>query len=243
MDGPIKLYEQEPLLRAAGDTLRPGHLTLTRRLLEACDLPPGAVVLDIGCGLGATVEVLSAQYRAFGLDISAKLLARGRSARPALSLVRAAGELLPFADQTLDAVFCECCLSIVSSADSVLDECARALKPGGRLVISDLYARDPAGAADLRCLPFVSCLRGAMTQDDLFTRLGQHGFDVILWEDQTNALKAFTAQLLFAHGSIEQFWCSALGAANADPAQVRRAVAQSKPGYFILIAQRSTPNG
>lgn len=236
----MRLYEQDALIRAAGQTLRPGSLTLTRRLVEACHLQPGAVVLDIGCGLGATVKFLSAQFRAFGIDTSRKLLDQGRGNLPSGTLAQSSGENLPFASLSMDAVFCECSLSVMPDVDRVIAECRRILKLGGKLAISDLYVRVPAGVEGLRSLPLASCLQGAMAKEAIFSTLRQHAFEPVLWEDHTHALKAFTAQLLFAHGSVEQFWCNALAGSSSwmSPDQVRQAVAHAKPGYFILIAQR-----
>jgi len=236
----VRLYEQETLIQAVGGTLRPGSLALTRRLEAACNLPPGAAVLDLGCGMGATVSELAARHRALGIDISSKLLGRGRREHPALDLLQASGEHIPLAARSLDAIFCECVLSVVANADRALSECARVLKPGGKLALSDLYVRVPAGVDGLRSLPFISCLRGAMTQDALGASLRQAGFEIVLWEDHTDALKAFTAQLLFAHGSWEGFWCTAT---NARPGQVRQAVTGARPGYFMLVAERRTTDG
>jgi arsenite methyltransferase len=243
VDSRVRLYEQDALRQIAGETLRPGNLTLTRQLAESCVLPRGAAVLDLGCGPGATVEFLSAQSLAVGLDLSRKLLQQARRRNAALPLIHASADSLPLPDHSLDAIFGECSLSVMADVDRVLRECRRVLKPGGKLALSDLYVRDAAGLERLRRLPFVSCLQGAMTQDEIVARLRHQGFDTLLWEDHTTALKAFTAQILFAHGSLDQFWCSAFARTSAcvDPAQVRQAVMQSKPGYFILIAQRSAP--
>jgi len=70
------MYETGLLRQATGGPLRPGGLDLTARLLEMCSLPADAVILDAGCGSGATLGFLkSAGYRhGLGIDRSGPLL-------------------------------------------------------------------------------------------------------------------------------------------------------------------------
>jgi hypothetical protein len=63
------------------------------------------------------------------------------------------------------------------------------------------------------------------------------GFAIKLWEDHTDALRVFTARLIWSHGSIQQFWCRAT--ARADAADIQAAIARSKPGYYLLIGQKT----
>jgi hypothetical protein len=46
----------------------------------------------------------------------------------------------------------------------------------------------------------------------------------------------FTAKLIWSNGSLKQFWCRAT--ARADAGTIQSAIAQSKPGYYLLIAQK-----
>ena len=216
----MRLYEQETLIQAVGGTLRPGSLALPRRLEAACTLPPGAAVLDLGCGMGATVSELAARHRALGIDISSKLLGRGRREHPALTCCKppANTSRSPPGRSTPSSANA---LSVVANADRALSECA----PSSRAESSPSATSCACRVDGLRSLPFISCLRGAMTQDALGASLRQAGFEIVLWEDHTDALKAFTAQF-FAHGSWEGFWCTATNASG----QVRQAVTGARPG-------------
>jgi len=171
--GPMPLFAREDFRRVAGDTLRPGGLALTRRGLALAALPPGSLVADLGCGRGATARLLTqAGHRVLALDLAAQDLrseaftAGGpatlepvspmQTARtPAevaagLLVLRARVQALPLPPASLDAAFCECVLSATGAAQAVLAEAARALKPGGTLVLSDLYLRDaPAQAGGI----------------------------------------------------------------------------------------------
>jgi len=233
-----RVYEQPALRHVAGDALRPGGLALTRHALAVAALPPGARVLDLGCGLGTTAVACRAEFDldAVGLDCSARMLAEVRGPHPALPLVQAPGARLPFCDGGLNAVLAECVLSLMPDLDAALADIRRVLREDGLLVVSDLYARAPEGVPDLRGLLLVSCLRGALARDVFESRLTAHGFTLILWEDHTEALKAFTARLIFEHGSLASFW----GCATGNPVvgePIQQATLRARPGYFLALAK------
>lgn len=236
VDERVRVYEQPPLRQVAGETLRPGGLELTERALSLCSLPPGSRVLDVGCGTGATVEHLAVSHRlsAIGVDPSARFLQEGRGTNP--HLLQAPGERLPLSSGSVDAVLAECTLSLMADLDRALAECHRVLRPQGLLAVTDLYARQPAGAAALHRLPLCSCLSGALPQEELVARLQAQGFEVLLWEDHSAALKQFTAQLIMAHGSLDRFWRQMVPP-GAGVAQIGPAIAAARPGYFLLVAR------
>ena len=101
-------------------------------------------MLDIGCGTGVTVEYLIREHsiRAVGIDSSSLLVSRGRARDAALPLLLGDAEALPFADGSFDGVFLECTLSLVSNRDQVLKECYRVLSRTGRIIVTDIYARN-----------------------------------------------------------------------------------------------------
>ncbi|MBK8021119.1 MAG: class I SAM-dependent methyltransferase [Chloroflexi bacterium] len=233
----LLLYEQPPLLRIAGDAIRPGGLDLTDRAMSLCALEPGAWVLDAGCGQGATVEHLASRYRlrAVGVDPSAFLLRAGLERAPSAPLIQAVGEALPVASDLFAAVFAECTLSLMDR-ERALAEFHRVLHDDGWLILTDMYARDPAGAAELRHLPVRSCVAGAVSREELIASVTAHGFSVRLWEDHTDALKRFAARLIWEHGSLANFWQCA---AQTDGSVLDGAVTLSRPGYYLMIAQKS----
>ncbi len=68
---PLNLHESREMRSVTGPTIRPGGLTLTERAFAFCSLPERARVLDVGCGVGATVEFLCREHLgAFGVDTS-----------------------------------------------------------------------------------------------------------------------------------------------------------------------------
>lgn len=140
------LFARAAFQSVAGETLRPGGIALTARALELCPLPQTAAVADIGCGRGATARLLAARgHRVLALDPSEQMLSWAHAAGVLPVLGRA--EALPFPQASLDAVFCECVLSVTGATAPVLAEAARVLRPGGWLVLSDLYRHEPGPAA------------------------------------------------------------------------------------------------
>jgi SAM-dependent methyltransferase len=101
----------------------------------------GLRALELGCGaaqLGLNVARLGAQV--IGLDFSAHQLAAARAnvaeTGERFPLVRASAEELPFADDSFDLVFCDHGATSFTDPHATIPECARVLRPGGRLVFN-----------------------------------------------------------------------------------------------------------
>ncbi|MDA8140214.1 MAG: class I SAM-dependent methyltransferase [Desulfobacteraceae bacterium] len=226
------LYESQALRAVTGPAIRPGGLALTERALALCGLTAGARVLDVGCGGGATVAHLRQSHglRAMGLDLSWMLLAEGRAQPGCPPLVQGPAEMLPVADGKLQAIFCECVLSLLSSPKSALAEWHRALAPGGLLVVSDLYARAGQLEDELFSAPGRCCLAGAVDRDTLLEGVTGAGFEVVVFEDHSPLLKQLAAQLVWAYGSLETFRARAgLGCTSHG---------NGRPGYYLMVAKK-----
>lgn len=237
----FKLYEGDLLRQSTGDTLRPGGFFLTDLGAKSCDFLPGAKVLDVGCGSGATVDRLVSLYqlRAIGVDPSEVLLGIGKKKNPSLNLIQGQGEDLPFPINIMDGVFAECTLSVMFDLDQVIKEIFRVLKPGGWLVINDVYARNPEGLKPLQELNFDSCIRRALPKEQLINMLIGQGFKIVNWSDHTNLLTQLTVNLIMTHGSMTEFWLkSSSCSGSVDPILAQAAIKQAKMGYFQLIAQK-----
>jgi len=230
-------YESGHMRRLLGPALRPGGLALTRQALALCRLPGGARVLDLGCGPGVSLGYLrqTAGCRAVGLDPSPVLLAEAAGLGPVLT---GRAEALPFADGCLDAVLCECVLSLTRDKDAALLECARVLTPGGWLIISDVYRKDgPETAAPPASPPYPAdgCLRGAEPLEEVFARLTRAGLCRSFFETRDKDIKELAARIVLSDGSLEAFWDSvspggsACGGGYSAPGRV---------GYYLLIAQK-----
>ena len=107
-----------------------------RTAVAALGLQPGARVMDLACGTGDLCRTLrEAGHEPIGIDFSAGML---RAARTDAPLVRADAGQLPFPTGSIDAVTCGFALRNFADLAAVLSECARVLRPQGRLALLDV---------------------------------------------------------------------------------------------------------
>lgn len=113
-----------------------------RRTFELMRLRPGASALEVGCGTGedalALAWLVGAAGRVTAVDRSRALLAEAIDAAAAEGLAirfeEADGRSLPFADSGFDAARVDRTLQHIESAERVVAEMARVVRPGGRVV-------------------------------------------------------------------------------------------------------------
>ncbi|MCC6847812.1 MAG: metalloregulator ArsR/SmtB family transcription factor [Deltaproteobacteria bacterium] len=109
-------------------------------------LDPDWTVGDLGCGTGQIAEALAPWVkRVIAVDESAAMLRAAKRRVRALAAVevrRGALEALPIEDASLDAVTCVLVLHHVPAPERALAEAARVLRPGGRLLLTDMMPHD-----------------------------------------------------------------------------------------------------
>ena len=195
--------------------MRPGGIEITKEGLEHMALSKGASVADIGCGVGRTVEELLEQgYKAQGIDINAS--EEGEYIKPGN------GEEMPFGDKSMDGLIFECSFSKMQNPEAVLCECRRVLKPRGRLMISDMYARGKSAQLD-------GALGRIEALSDILDRAYTFGFKLIYRSDHTASLMSYWAGLIFESGTEEV--CRSMGA-DIEALKV------IKSGYFMAVFEK-----
>ncbi|MEJ2153738.1 MAG: methyltransferase domain-containing protein [Desulfobacteraceae bacterium] len=237
----VNLYESNALRDVTGPVIRPGGFALTERGMAYCGLALGARVLDVGCGTGAAVHHMRHHLglAAMGIDRSSVLLEDGiRSCGP-LPLLRGRAEALPVEDERVEAVLCECVLSLCTDPLCTLREALRVLQPGGYLVLTDVYSRGPYVPVQECGKPSVTCcLQGAADRPTVEARVTAAGFDLLLWEDHSSLLKRLAAQLVWTYGSLDAFWSTLYGPGVPDGMKGGGSGGCTRPGYYLLVAQK-----
>jgi len=152
----------------------------------------GCSVLDLGCGSGRDVYLLSklvgAKGRVIGIDMTEEQLAVARKhvdgqtrrfgySEPNVDFRQGQIENLAaagIADNSIDLVVSNCVINLSPQKERVFAEIFRVLKPGGELYFSDVFA-DRRIPEALRSDPelYGECLAGALYIED-FRRLLQH---------------------------------------------------------------------
>ena len=146
----LGLWDTPPALDtpcAAGE-FEAAQQRLTDCVIDACAPQPGHCVADIACGLGGTLATLAernANLDLVALNIDARQLAACRSiACPgSLSLLQADACALPLAASSVDRVICLEAAFHFASRATFFGECARVMRPGARLVLTDILLRRP----------------------------------------------------------------------------------------------------
>lgn len=238
--GDRSAYETGRLTPGDGRLFRPGGLDLTERAIALVNFDAGAMLLDLGCGAGVTVRYLRSQgFRAMGIDCAPNPVPAKASVRGPVTRIVARAEDLPFADGAIDGILAECSFSLFEDRQCALAECTRVLIDGGRLMISDLYARCPEAIAEVRALRS-SCAANILVREELEADLWRAGFTVNVWEDHSRSLRECAARYLFEHGSLDGLWgCGG----NESSRDIDAAMRAARAGYFLLIATRRNRDG
>jgi len=172
-------------------------------------LKEGETVLDLGSGGGidcflASKEV-GADGRVIGVDMTPDMLERARKAAKAggydnVEFRLGEIEALPVPDNSVDAVISNCVLNLSPARDRVFSEVVRVLKPGGRIMISDLISVHPTPQFLLENTDaLVGCL--PVQEDQYLGELRASGLeDVEIVEE-----KAYPNDLLTADPAVRDY--------------------------------------
>ncbi len=128
----------ESLWASVPEGIRPPYMQARLDFLLA-HVPPGARVLDVGCGEGwFTAALAQAGRQAVGIDVAEEPLRRARARQPWLDLrcVPAEGGWPTLPDVSFDAVWAGEVIEHVADTAGWLSEVRRVLRSGGPLVLS-----------------------------------------------------------------------------------------------------------
>jgi len=148
-------------------------------------LQPGETVLDLGSGAGIDVflaaDAVGPTGNVIGVDMTPEMLSRARQNAVRAGVTNAEfreGRLenLPVASGTVDAITSNCVINLVPDKAAVFREVARVLKPGGRMVISDIVLDKPLPPEiEKDVYAYVGCISGAAMRESYFGMLKKAG--------------------------------------------------------------------
>jgi len=146
----------------------------------------GQTVLDLGCGAGIDLVLaadrVGTQGRVIGIDQSDAMIQRAWnnvrvSGHQNIDIRKGQIEHLTVADGSVDWVISNCVINLANDKQQVFDEIFRVLKPGGRMMVSDIVADDLPGWMRRSALLTSACVAGAISETEYIERLRHAGMD------------------------------------------------------------------
>jgi arsenite methyltransferase len=165
-------------------------------------LKAGETVLDLGSGGGIdcflAAKKVGPSGRVIGVDMTPEMVDRAReNARKSdtANVEFRLGEIenLPIADNSVDVILSNCVINLSTDKPRVFREAFRVLRPGGRMMVSDLALKKPLPQAVRESVDaYVACVAGALVKEDYLSAIREAGFkDVTVVSE-----KSFPAELV-----------------------------------------------
>jgi SAM-dependent methyltransferase len=155
--------------------------------LRFADVRSGDTILDLGCG-GGIDTILAARRagpsgRVIALDFLPEMLERTAAAAAEAGLrnvetIEGELERIPCPDASVDLIISNGVINLSSRKARVMAECARVLRPGGELCVSDLTVEQDDLPPEILTQPaaWAGCVAGALAEGDFVYKLEKSGF-------------------------------------------------------------------
>jgi ubiquinone/menaquinone biosynthesis C-methylase UbiE len=148
-------------------------------------LKKGETVVDLGSGAGVdcflAARKVGAAGHVIGVDMTAEMIDKARENAKKGDYENVEfrlGEIesIPVADNTVDVIISNCVINLTPNKQRVFDEAFRILKPGGRLMVSDIVLLKELPEAIRKEAHPASCIKGAIIKDKYLDAIEQAGF-------------------------------------------------------------------
>lgn len=159
-------------------------------------LKQGDVVLDLGSGAGFDAFLASAKVgttgRVIGVDMTKEMVEKARinATKGNYKNVEfrfSEIENLPVDDNSIDVIISNCVINLSPDKEKVFRESFRVLKPGGRIMVSDIVLIKPLPKIIKDSVEaYVGCLAGASMKDEYLNYIKNECFQSVEIISQTN---------------------------------------------------------
>ena len=181
-------------------------------------LKEGEVVLDLGSGGGIDVFIAAKKVgptgKAIGVDMTDEMLALARRNAEEVGIENVEfrkGDIenLPVEDESVDIIISNCVINLAPDKDKVFSEAFRVLKPGGRMLVSDIVTKGGL-PEEVKNDPdaWAACISGALDEDIYVGKIRNAGFEnVSVISKRGYAGLAFSAEVEAYKPRAQQACC------------------------------------
>jgi SAM-dependent methyltransferase len=201
--------------------------------LAHASIREGETVLDLGAGAGfdcfLAARAAGPTGRVIGVDMTSEMVekARGNARKGGYGNVEfRLGEIenLPVADASVDLVISNCVINLAPDKRRVFREAFRVLRPGGRLMVSDIVLREELPeAVKSSVAAYTGCIAGATSKVDYLDAMESAGFRDVRVIEET----AFPVEVA-ADGPLAKAAADDFGLAPAELGKMAASVSSMK---------------
>ena len=164
-------------------------------------LSPGETVLDLGSGAGMdaflAARAVGPSGRVIGVDMTDAMLEQARANARKIGLADVVEfrkgniEALPVEDESVDAILSNCVINLSPEKHRVYAEAFRVLRPGGRIMISDVVLERELPEAVLSSIDaYIGCVGGASLREPYLETIRNAGFREVRVERESGFVDA-----------------------------------------------------
>jgi SAM-dependent methyltransferase len=173
--------------------------------VAVASLKEGEVVLDLGSGAGLDMFHAARKVgnigRVIGVDMTPAMIEKAKYGAEQLGLANVEFRLgdienLPVEDESVDVIISNCVINLAPDKAKVFQEAFRVLRPGGRLMVSDIVLETELPEEVRQDISYYAgCIGGAVLEDTYLQHIRDAGFENVEVVEKTGCAPAVSAKI------------------------------------------------